>query len=237
MKSTRTSVGLAPVLPLALLLAVAGGGPARATPILSEILYDAEGADAGGVFVELAGAPGESLEGLALEAVNGSDGAVTARVELTGALADDGLFVLADPPGDGPSPFPRVDLFASFDPQNGPDAVRLVDAEDTVLDAVGYGDFGPDDVFPGEGLPALDAPGGSSLARRFADVDTDVNADDFLVLATPTPGAAPRAVPEPAGLALLLAGLAPCVARIARVRRGARARGAQGPRSRRAPTR
>jgi len=212
--------GPARSLALALLLA-AGAGPAQATPMLSEVLYDAEGSDAGGVFVELAGAPGESLEGLALEGVNGSDGSVTTTVALEGALADDGLFVVADPPDAAPGPFARVDLFAEFDLQNGPDSVRLVDAGGSVLDALGYGDFGAGDVFAGEGAPAPDAPAGASLARRLADVDTDVNADDFVVLETPTPGAAPRTVPEPAGLLLGLAGLVFATARAAPLRRAA----------------
>ena len=187
-------------------------GSARAAPILSEVLYDAEGADDGGVFVELAGLPGELLDGLALEGVNGSNGDTTGRIELEGRIAADGLFVLADLPASGPSPFERVDLFADFDFQNGPDSVLLLDADGRVLDALGYGVFSAEEVFAGEGAPAPDVSAGASLARRFADVDTDDNAADFVVLDVPTPGAAMRAapvpVPEPAppllGLAALL---------------------------------
>ncbi len=77
-----------------------------------------------------------------------------------------------------------------------------------ILDAVGYGVFGLGEVFAGEGAAALDAPAGSSLARLFANLDTDDNAADFIVLSVPTPGHAPlNAVPEPQTAALLGAGL------------------------------
>ena len=54
------------------------------------------------------------------------------------------------------------------------------------------------------GEPAIDVSPGQSLARRFADLDSDDNASDFVVLDSPTPGVAEfAAVPEP-GAALLL---------------------------------
>ena len=78
-----------------------------------------------------------------------------------------------------------------------------------VLDALGYGAFGPDEFFAGLGSPAPDAPAGSSLARLFADLNSGDNFADFAVLATPTPGSAPLAgVPEPATALLLAGGLA-----------------------------
>ena len=40
---------------------------ARALPLISEVFYDAAGSDNGKSFVELYGAPGRSLDGLALE--------------------------------------------------------------------------------------------------------------------------------------------------------------------------
>jgi len=95
--------------------------------------------------------------------------------------------------------------------------------EPEVLDALGYGDFDPEEVYAGEGMPAPDPPAGSSLARVFADVDSDDNALDFEVLAEPTPGSAElHSVPEP-GSALLgsggLLGLA-ILGRRRRARRG-----------------
>ena len=59
----------------------------------------------------------------------------------------------------------------------------------------------------GEGAAAVDPPAGQSVARLFADVDTNDNAADFAA-AAPTPGVAPLSVPEPASTALLGIGLA-----------------------------
>jgi hypothetical protein len=79
---------------------------------------------------------------------------------------------------------------------------------DEILDAVGYGIFDVGEIFAGEGAAAVDAPAGSSLARLFANVDTDDNAADFIVLNVPTPGDAPlHAIPEPRTAALLGMGL------------------------------
>ena len=99
----------------------------------------------------------------------------------------------------------------NFDFQNGPDSIVLRDAAGVVLDALGYGVFDVGEVFAGEGAAAPDAPAGSSLARRFANVDTDDNLADFVVLAPPTPGTGAVAVSEPSVLILLgtcLSGLA-----------------------------
>jgi hypothetical protein len=202
--------GLAPLV--ACLLA----SHAHALPLISEVLYDAVGSDDGSVFVEIAGAPGTSLAGLSLEGVNGSDGSVTVSIPLSGTIGSDGLFVVADQASGGGTAVPGADLLADFDFQNGPDSVVLRSAS-SVLDAVGYGAFGPGDVFAGEGSPAPDPAAGQSIARRFSDVDTGDNAADFVALATPTPGSAPRqSVPEPATAALL------CAAGCFGLRRGAR---------------
>jgi hypothetical protein len=112
----------------------------------------------------------------------------------------------------------QADLLANFDFQNGPDSVVLRDAAG-VLDALGYGVFGAGDFFAGEGAAAPDAPAGASLARHFADLDSDDNASDWHVLDPPSPGSAPLSgVPEPSTGALLAGGLA-CLARGARRRR------------------
>jgi len=187
------------LVPLTLLAA----GAARALPVISELYYDAPGSDDGLSFVELHGLPGTSLEGLALEGINGTNGAAGPTILLSGEIGASGLFVVADRRTDGTSSVAGADLLANFDFQNGPDSVVLR-REATVLDALGYGTFVAGEINAGEGAPAPAVAAGSSLARRFADVDTQDNAADFVVLAAPTPGTADFApVPEP-GSALLL---------------------------------
>ncbi len=185
---------------------------ACATPVISELLYDAAGTDAGNVFVELFGTPGESLEGLFLAGVNGSGGTAGDEyktIGLSGVVPADGVFVIGDDSG-GTTFVPNADLIADVDFQNGPDSVVLR-TETTILDAVGYGAFGTDDVFAGEGSPAADPASGSSLVRLDLLLDSDDNSIDFSVLDTPTPGVVPQAaaVPLPPGLLLLMSGIIP----------------------------
>ena len=193
-------------LTVTLLLALAPQA-AGAAPLISEVFYDAAGSDNGLVFVELYGAPGASLSGLFLEGINGANGSVGPSIALSGVFPADGIWLLADDVGDGTSSVAGAHLIANFDFQNGPDSIVLRTAS-AVLDAVGYGIFGIAEIFAGEGSAAADAPAGSSLARRFANVDSDDNAADFIVLSVPTPGHAPlNAIPEPQTAALLGAGL------------------------------
>jgi hypothetical protein len=201
-RSTRTAVALA-----CLALVAGSATPARALPLLSEVFYDAVGSDEGHSFVELYGAPGTVLDGLTIQGINGTGGAVTHSLPLSGVIGPDGFFVLADVDGDGNTFVAEADALANFDFQNGPDSVVLRD-ELGVLDAVGYGVFGLDDVFAGEGSPAEDGAAGTSLARWFANVDTDDNALDFGVLALSTPGAGPVQVPEPTTGSLFASALA-----------------------------
>jgi hypothetical protein len=179
-----------------------------AMPLISEILYDSTGSDNGLVFVELWGEPGCDLDGLVIEGVNGADGSITTSLTLTGTMPDDGFFVVADDMGDGTTLVPEADAVFNFDFQNGPDSVVLRQA-DIIVDAVGYGEFGPGEFFAGEGFPAPDAPAGSSLGRVLANIDTNDNLLDFEILDVPTPGTGVTSVPEPSQL--LLIGSALCV--------------------------
>ncbi len=182
--------------------------PATANAVLiSEILYDASGTDAGNVFVELYGAPGTDLSGWSLQGVNGGDGATYKTVVLSGLIPTDGVFVIGDLLTGGGTNVVNTDLIVSVDFQNGPDSVRLFNGV-TLIDAIGYGDF-TGQIFAGEGLAAPDPAAGSSLARISPLIDTGDNLSDFATLTTPTPGTVPiTAVPLPASLYLLGSGLA-----------------------------
>ncbi len=181
--------------------------PGWASPIISEVYYDAPGSDNGYVFVELYGTPGSAIDGLTLEGVNGANGVVGPILTLSGVFPADGLLVIADVDSSGVSFVPDADLLINFDFQNGPDSVRLMDGI-VELDAVGYGIFSPSEFFAGEGVAAPDAPAGSSIARIYADLDTDDNSIDFEVLSQPTPGDATISqVPEPSSGLLSAIGL------------------------------
>jgi hypothetical protein len=185
---------------------LAASPQAGALPLISEVFYDAVGTDDGLSFVELYGAPGTDLAGYLLQGINGTGGTVTDSIALSGVIAADGLFVVADGFADGTTQVQNADQIANFDFQNGPDSVVLR-VGDAIFDAVGYGVFAASDVFAGEGNPGLDPAAGSSLARLFANVDTNDNASDFAASA-PTPGSASLAgVPEPGPAALLSSGL------------------------------
>jgi len=192
-----------PTLAALLLPALLVARPAAALPLLSELFYDAVGSDDGQSFVEIHGAPGTVLDGYAVELVNGADGAVATTLALLGVIGPSGLYVVADRFADGTTAVPAADLLLNFDLQNGPDSLLLRGPGGGVVDAVGFGEFGPTEVFAGEGTPAPDVPAGSSLARHFANLDTGDNALDFGELLAPTPGTA-QFVPEP-GTGLLSA--------------------------------
>lgn len=198
---------------LAMGLSVLAAAAAAGTVVISEVLYDAAGSDDGKGFVELYGPGGTSLSGYTLTALNGADGGTTHSIDLGSfSLPPDGVFVVADEASGGGTSVANADLLvANLDFQNGPDSVALLSGG-VFVDAVGYGTFGAGTVFTGEGDPAPDPAAGASIARRFADVDVNDNALDFVVLDEPTPGVVKLSgvatVPEPAtgvlaGLGLL----------------------------------
>ena len=186
--------------------------PAGAVQI-SELLYDAVGTDNGTTFVELWGVAGTSLDGWRIEGVNGADGAIGPIVVLSGQIGADGFFVVADSDA-GSTLVANADLLANFDFQNGPDSIVLRDALGNLRDALGYGVFAAGEIFAGEGSSAPDGAPGQSLARIFANRDTNDNAADFALFDIPPPGSGPLAVPEPSAAApLALFACALCAAR------------------------
>ena len=187
-------------------MAMTAASATGAATVISELLYDVDGPDAGQVFVELYGTPGTVLDGLWIEGVNGTNGSVYKTVTLSGVIPVDGVFVIGDDDGSGISQVPETDLVASIDFQNGPDSVVLRDASG-IIDALGYGDFALA-VFAGEGSPAADVNTGWSLARVDPRLDTDDNGADFQGLDIPTPGLVPTSpVPVPAAAWLFLSGI------------------------------
>ncbi|RMG30763.1 MAG: hypothetical protein D6721_03035 [Gammaproteobacteria bacterium] len=187
------------ILPTA--LAVLFGGSTAHAVSISEIFYDAVGRDADHTFIELVGRPGESLDGLILVGVNGSNGEDYLRIPLSGILPDTGVYLIADGSA-GHSSVPGAQRYTDADLQNGPDSLQLRRGGH-VLDAVGYGDF-TDARFAGIGTPAPDAPPGKSLTRIAWTGD---NGHDFVVT-DPSPGiAVPAPVPVPAALWLFGSGL------------------------------
>lgn len=180
--------------------------PAGAVPLLiSEVLYDAAGADDGKVFVELFGPAGLDLSGYTLEGVNGAGGSIGPVLGLSGLVPGDHFFVLADS-ASGVTSVANADLVLNFDLQNGPDSLVLRDPTGTLVDALGYGSFSASAIFAGEGSPAVDAPAGSSVARVFANLDSNDNQVDFQSQSPPTPGFGLLAVPEPGSAWLLATG-------------------------------
>lgn len=174
--------------------------------VISEILYDASGSDAGNVFVELFGAPGTDLSSWSLQGINGGDGASYKTVTLNGVIPLDGVFVIADALSGGGTNVLNADLITSVDFQNGPDSVQLLNGA-TLVDAIGYGDF-TGLFFAGEGNAAPDPAAGSSLARSNPLLDSNNNQADFIVLTTPTPGTVPiSAVPLPSAVWLFGSGM------------------------------
>lgn len=167
------------------------------TVVLNEIYYDAVGSDTDGVvFVELYGTPALNIGGYRVLLVDGGDGSIDDKIVLPdGArIPADGFYLIADAVTGDPlaTRVAGVDLVDNFDPQNGPDAIQLVDRDGRLVDAVAYGEGGvavaENGLATGEGVPAPDVAGGHSLERREPGVDLGNNIEDFVDQETPTPG-------------------------------------------------
>ena len=155
--------------------------------IINEVYYDAPGSDHG-TFTEIIGPPNQSLDGVYLIGINGSNGQVYRTIDLSGhSINQNGRFVVAQD-----NTVPNADMVTNdVDWQNGPDNVVLafISGNDTlVLDAVGYGS---EDTttwhFYGELIPTVDARSGYSISRIPDGNDTNCNVCDFAPM-PPTPG-------------------------------------------------
>ncbi len=165
--------------------------------VINEIFYDAVGGDTDGVvFIELHGDPDLLIENSKLNFVDGGDGSIDDTVTLPkdARVAADGFYVIADAKTGvaNATAVPGADLIDNFDPQNGPDAVQLLDRDGRLVDAVAYGEgtvpLAENGLATFEGGPAIDVINGHSLERIAAGADTDDNAVDFTDRETPTPG-------------------------------------------------
>jgi hypothetical protein len=179
--------------------------PVAGPVVINEVFFDALGDDVrpGGspTFIELRGPAGLDLSAYVLEMVNGSSsGGTYNSVTLpAGARLDGNGFavVTLDNPDTylGLEATQYTNVYSAIPPyasgqdglQNGPDNVRLLDDTGAELDAVGYGSFGANNTFVGEGSAAPEpVVAGRSIGRR-AGVDTDDNSADFISF-YPTPG-------------------------------------------------
>lgn len=173
--------------------------------VLNEIYYDAVGSDTDGVlFIELFGEPGLPIGGCRVQFVDGGDGSLEDAVTLSeGALIpEDGYYVIADSLTGFPDATSVLgaDLVDNFDPQNGPDAVQLIDNAGILVDAIGYGEgivaIAENGLAAFEGMSALDVVNGHSLERKEPGLDTGNNLEDFIEREVPTPGSGPPSLTE-----------------------------------------
>lgn len=186
-----------------------GQAACRATPItgpvvINEVFYDAIGDDVrtGGspMFIELKGPAGLDISAYVVEMINGSNGSTYNSATLPAGARLDGsgfaVLTLDNPDtylglvaGLYTNVYDVVTPYASGQDglQNGSDNVRLLDDAGVELDAVGYGAFSGNEVFAGEGSPALDPTISGRSIGRVGGADTDDNSADF-VSWYPTPG-------------------------------------------------
>gem|GEM_PF-991042 len=176
------------------------GGDLEPTPpppsflYINEIFYDANGVDTNGdVFIELVGEAGGYIKGYHIALINGDDGKTYDTIPIDGDyyIGDDNLFVIADLDSAGMSKVKCADIFSNFDPQNGPDAVQLIDPKGTLVDAVAYGNISTrvaDNGLPMLfGNPAPDAPAAMSISRKYGVDRVGDNSKDFVINKSPSP--------------------------------------------------
>ena len=179
--------------------------------IINEVYFDQPGTDDGTeTFVELMapilGWEDLPLDGYVLHAINGFDGmdyiftGILPGIDMSGwflneGFGEDGYVVTCNIDTASTNLLTLCTVpYEGVDFQNGPDNFVLR-YEGRVIDAVGYGSFGAQHTFSGEGTAATwsSSDGGKSLSRWpiydvSRDLDTDNNSNDFFKV-SPTPGA------------------------------------------------
>jgi len=163
------------------------GPPCTSSPhgrlVINEVLYDPPGVDDGHEFVEIAGQPGMSLDGVTLVGVAGTTGQIyLGPIDLGATMPASGYLVV------GGRYIPASDIALPRTIRNGPDSLVLLDCDGLEIDAVGYGNFTPSHHFYGEWLPVPPSPG-RAIGRDYFSTDSDNNNSDFMPMHTPTPGA------------------------------------------------
>jgi len=197
---------------------------ARAEIELSEIFYDATGADDGFEWIELRNESNTPVELTGFSLGWGGSTYLSGGVALSGVVEAGDTFVVGGPESTLDNANPVFDLVIDLesDLQNSgttADGVALFDVpiEEVTADTVPvavviYGAENSSGLVDESGLPGAvdvaDAPGGSSIERG---VD-----GEWRVQRSPTPGAPPQPVPEPSGIALAAASGAALVACAAR---------------------
>ncbi|MFT7581863.1 MAG: hypothetical protein ACI9MR_003541 [Myxococcota bacterium] len=156
---------------------------------ISEVLYNARGED-NDVFLEVWGPAGTDLAGFALVGVNGATNQDYRTIQLAGSIPANGYFVVTQVSARAELQAAADLVVENADLQNGPDNLELRFGG-SVVDALGYGNFGPQVSFRGEGTAANGADVAESLARDGQVTDTDNNHADFAIETVPTPGGPP----------------------------------------------
>lgn len=164
--------------------------PSAGAVVISEVLYDPPNSDGENEFLELYNPSSQvaDLAGWVVEWGNGADGQWEETITLNASIvAPFGFYLI------GKSNVSGRDATFSRDLQNGPDAVRIKNAQGVVIDIVGYGALNFPDLY--EGSPAPDVADGHSLERRPGFLqplagngqDTQNNSADFLDNPSPEP--------------------------------------------------
>jgi len=186
---------------------------AHAQIALSEVFYDATGSDDGFEWIELRNASDTPVDLAGFSLGWGGTDYLSGLLALAGSVAAGDFFVAGGPLSTPDNASPVFDLAVDLeaDLQNSgatADGVALFDvpveevtAESVPLAVVIYGGENSSGLLDESGLPGAvdvgDAPGGSSIERGADGV--------WRVQPVPTPGAPPRPVPEPSGVALAAA--------------------------------